>query len=115
MTLDAYVAPQQVVRYALQGRLPKAALASLLTPRARAPFYDACGTIEMRYTEECRAKGDPCLQAGCSAEGERCLEPILAAGIEYDKACGAVWATLFEDAANRDPGWRVTVSEFEVE
>jgi hypothetical protein len=114
MTVDALVPPQQVIAYALEGRLPKPALASLLTPRARRPFYDACGAIEMRYTEDCRAQGDPCLASGCSAEGERCLQPILVAGIEYDKACGAEWAKLFSDAANRDPGWRVTISEYEI-
>lgn len=114
MNVDAFVAPQQVISFALQGRLPKPALATLLTARARRPFYDACGAIEMKYTEACRANGEPCMQSGCSAEGERCLQPILAAGIEYDKACAAVWAPLFEDPANRDPGWRVTVSEYEV-
>jgi hypothetical protein len=114
MTVDALVPPQQVISYALEGRLPKPALASLLTARARRPFYEACGAIELKYTEACRAQGDPCLESGCSAEGERCLQPILAAGRDYDKACGAAWAQLFVDAANRDPGWRVTVSEFEI-
>jgi len=115
MTVDALVAPQHVISLALAGRLPKPALANLLTARARRPFYDACGSIEMSYTEACRAKGDPCLESGCSAEGERCLQPILAAGIDYDKACGAAWAPLFEDPANRDPGWRVTISEYDVD
>jgi hypothetical protein len=114
MTIDALVAPQQVILFALEGRLPKPALAVLLSARARRPFYDACSSIELKYTEECRAKGEPCLESGCSADGERCLQPILAAGVEYDKACGAAWAPLFEDPANRDPGWRVTVSEYEI-
>jgi hypothetical protein len=112
MTVDALVAPQQVIAYALEGRLPKAVLASLLTARARHSFYDACGAIEMRYTEACRAKGETCLEAGCSAEGERCLEPILAAGAEYEKACGTAWAPLFADVANRDPGWRMMLAEY---
>ena len=73
-----------------------------------------CGAIEMQYTEACCEKGEPCLESGCSAEGDRCLQPILAAGTEYDTACGAVWATLFEDPANRDPGWRLTISEYEI-
>jgi len=112
MTVDVLVAPQQVIAYALQGRLRKATLASLLTARARHTFHDACSTIEMRYTEACRASGNPCLEAGCSAEGERCLEPILRAGAEYDSACGAAWAPLFADAANRDSGWRLTISAY---
>lgn len=106
------VTPQQVISYALQGRLPKSALARLLTARARGPFYDACGSIESKYTEACRAIGDPCLESGCSAEGERCLQPILAAELEYDRACGAAWAPLFADAANRHPSWRVDFGEY---
>jgi hypothetical protein len=112
MTVNALVAPQQVIAYALEGRLHKGTLASLLTAGARRSFYDACGAIEMRYTEACRAKGDPCLESGCSAEGERCLEPIVLAGTDYDVACGTAWAPLFADAANRDPSWRVTISEY---
>jgi len=115
MTVDMLVAPQQVISFAVAGRLPKPALATMLTARARRPFYDACAAIEMQYTEACRAKGDPCLDAGCSTEGERCLQPILLAGADYDKACGAIWAALFEDPANRDPGWRVTISQCDVD
>src|SRR4051812_26765009 len=88
MTVDALVAPQQVISLARAGRLPKPALASMLTTRARRLFNDACGEIEMQYTEACRAKGEPCLESGCSAAGERCLQPIVAAGAEYDMTCG---------------------------
>src|SRR5262249_8589687 len=122
MTVDALMTPQQVIEHALEGHFPKPALAGLLSARARRPFYDACGVIEMKYTEACRANGtpcraagNPCLASGCSAEGERCLQPILAAGRDYDKACAAVWAPLFADGANRDLGWRVTVSEYDVD
>ncbi|HJZ76047.1 MAG TPA: hypothetical protein VKE51_30135 [Vicinamibacterales bacterium] len=115
MTVPALMTPQQVIEHALEGHFPKPALAGLLTARARRPFYDACGVIEMKYTEACRANGNPCLASGCSAEGERCLQPILAAGRDYDKACAAVWAPLFADGANRDPGWSVTVSEYDVD
>jgi hypothetical protein len=47
-------------------------------------------------------------------EGERCLQPLLRAGTEYHKKCGAEWAALFADAANRDPSWRVTLSGYEI-
>jgi hypothetical protein len=114
MTVDALVAPEQVIAYAVDGRFSKHALGSLLTAPARRPFYDACGAIEIRFTEACRALNDPCLDSGCSAEGERCLQPLLRAGTDYDKACGAEWAKLFADAANRDPSWRATITSYEV-
>jgi hypothetical protein len=114
MTIDVLVAPEEVMLYAVRGALTKHALATLLTVRARQPFYEACGRIELQYTEACRAKGDPCLESGCSAEGERCLQPLLEAGTDYHKACGAEWAKLFADAANRDPSWRMTVSGYDI-
>jgi hypothetical protein len=112
MTAVTVATPEQVITYAIEGRLSKHALASLLAPAARRPFYDACGAIELQYTEACRALDDPCLASGCSAEGERCLQPVLNAGIEYYKACGAAWAKLFTDGANRDGSWRATLSEY---
>jgi hypothetical protein len=114
MTLDLLVAPETATAYAVQGRLSKHALATLLTAQARRVFFEACARIESQYTEACRAKGDPCLESGCSAEGERCLQPLLEAGTEYHKACGAEWAKLFADAANRDSSWRVTLSGYEI-
>jgi hypothetical protein len=113
MAHHEYDTPEEVITYATGGRLTKHALASLLTARAKQPFLDACATIELKYTKDC-ASTDTCLEAGCSAEGERCLQPLLRAGTEYDKACGAEWAKLFADAGNRDPSWRVTVSAFEL-
>jgi hypothetical protein len=108
------VAPEEVMQLAVRGSLTKHALATLLTLRARRQFYEACAAIESRYTELCRAKNDPCLDSGCSAEGERCLQPLLEAGTEYHKACGGEWATLFADPDNRDPSWRMTVSDSEI-
>ena len=70
---------------AAQGRLSKHTLASLLTAEARRPFLRACAAIEMQYTDECRGKNNPCLASGCSAEGERCLQPLLDAGIDYTR------------------------------
>ena len=114
MTFSALDTPEQVITYATEGLLSKHALAGLLTAQARRLFFDACAAIELKYTEACRALNDPCLESGCSAEGERCLQPVLRAGTEYHKACGAEWTRLFADAANRDPSWRVTVSEYEL-
>ena len=114
MTASALDTPEQVITYATEGRLSKHALASLLTALARRTFFDACGAIEQRYTNECLAMNDPCLESGCAAEGERCLQPLLRAGNDYDKACGAEWARLFADAANRESSWRVTLAEYEL-
>ena len=113
MTASALGMPEPVTTYAIEGRLSKHALASLLTPPAQRPFFDACAAIELTYTEACRALNDPCLESGCAAEGERCLQPLLRAGTDYYKACGAEWAKLFDAPANREPSWRATVSAYE--
>jgi hypothetical protein len=64
--------------------------------------------IERRYTEACTAKNDPCLESGCSVEGEDeiCLQPLLNAGIEYQKACAAEWIKLFRVPRNRIDAWK---------
>jgi hypothetical protein len=113
MAVSAQKTPEDVIRYAVEGRLSKHALASLLTAQARRPFSDACASIQLKYTTDC-ALTDTCLEAGCSAEGERCLQPLLRAGTDYHKACGTEWAKLFADDVNRDPSWRVTVATFEL-
>ena len=113
MSASTHDTPEDLIRYAIGGRLSKHALASLLTAQAREPFSDACATIELKYTRDC-ALSDTCLEAGCSAEGERCLQPLLRAGTEYNKACGTEWAKLFADAVNRDASWGATVSTFEL-
>jgi hypothetical protein len=112
MTASVLDTPERVMTVAMEGRLSKHALASLLTSGARRAFYDACGRIELKYTEECRALNDPCLASGCSAEGERCLQPILRAGVDYYKACGTEWARLFASERNRDNAWKATVAEY---
>lgn len=114
MTLDVHVAPEQVMKYAADGALTKHALGTLLSAPARRRFTEACARVEAQYTEACRAEGDPCLESGCSMEGERCLQPLLRAGTEYHKKCGAEWAALFADVANRDPSWRLTLSGYEI-
>ena len=92
---------EPLLKYAEEGRLTKHALATMLTPEARQRFLDACAAIEKNYTDECAAAKDPCLESGCSAEGEICLQPLLRAGTEYHKACAAEWATLFSKPENR--------------
>lgn len=95
---------------ALGGSLSKSELATLLTRDARRRFEAACAAIELTYTDECRAMNDPCLESGCSAEGERCLQPLLRAEEEYHRACGAEWAKLFADPENRDDAWTVRLA-----
>jgi hypothetical protein len=91
----------QLLKYAEEGRLSKHALATMLLPEPRKQFLDACAVIEERYTEECAAAADPCLESGCPVEGEICLQPLLRAGTEYHKACAAEWAKLFAREENR--------------
>ena len=114
MTLDVLVAPERVMAIAAEGALSKHALGTLLSAPARRRFLEACARIEADYTEACRAQGDPCLESGCSMDGERCLQPLLQAGTEYHKKCGAAWNALFADEANRDASWRVTLSGYEI-
>ena len=114
METRAPASANQVITHAIEGRLSKHALTTLLAPEARRPFLDACAAIELTYTEDCRAKNDPCLASGCSAEGERCLEPLLRAGVDYYKACGAEWAKLFADQSNRAASWSTTLADYEL-
>jgi hypothetical protein len=113
MTPTTIDRPEQVIEYAIEGRLTKHALANLLAPQSRRRFLDTCATIEGRYTTACSAK-DPCLKAGCSCEGEICLQPLLRAATEYQSACGTEWAKLFADGQHRDAAWRQTLSEYEL-
>jgi hypothetical protein len=103
---------EQAMKYAVDGRLTKQALASLLTPESRQTFLDICATIEDGYTAACGAN-DPCLESGCSCEGDTCLQPLLRAMTGYQSAGGVVWAKMFADAAHRDGAWRQMFSEYE--
>ena len=111
MTPATIYRPEQAIEYAIEGRLTKHALANLLAPESRQGFLDACATIEASYTTACAAAKDPCLESGCSCEGETCLQPLLRAGTEYHRACGAIWAKLFAGRQHRDAAWRRTLSE----
>lgn len=99
---------ESLMQDAVAGRLPKQALASLLVPESRDRFLAACAEIEKRITHACATSGQPCLESGCSCDGEACLEPLLRAGSEYLSTCGAEWAKLFAIERNRDVAWRVT-------
>ena len=92
---------QQLLNYAEEGRLTKHALATMLTPEPRRQFLEACAAIEKKYTDDCAAAKDPCLESGCSAVGQICLQPLLRAGTEYHKACAAEWMKLFARRENR--------------
>jgi hypothetical protein len=98
--------PEELMKVAAQGRLPKSALVNLLDFEHRQAFLDACAVIERKYTEDCTATNDPCLESGCAVEGEICLEPLLRAGIEYHRACAAEWIKLFADPRNRIAAWK---------
>ena len=113
MTPTTIDRPEQVMEQAIEGRLTKQALANLLAPESRRRFLDTCATIEESYTTVCGAK-DACLGAGCSCEGEICLQPLLRAGAEYQSKCGTAWAKLFADGQHRDAAWRQTLSEYEL-
>jgi hypothetical protein len=112
MTASTIETAEQVMTQATEGRLSKHALVSLLAAEARPAFLAACAKIELKYTEDCRALNDPCLDSGCSMEGDRCLQPLLRAGTDYHKACGAEWAKLFVHDANRDTAWQAALSDY---
>jgi len=97
---------EALMKVAEEGRLPKGELVNLLDIEHRHAFLAACAAIEKKYTEQCTAANDPCLESGCALEGEICLEPVLRAGIEYHRACAAEWLKLFADPHNRIAAWK---------
>ena len=97
---------ESLMKFAEEGHLSKGVLVNFLRAEKRKPFLDACARIEKKYTEECTAKNDPCLESGCSVEGEICLQPLLYAGVEYHKACAAEWIKMFRNTADRIETWR---------
>ena len=101
--------PERLMRFAEDGHLSKSVLVNLLDEDSRRPYLEACAAIERKYTEECAAQRDSCLESGCSidrAAGEVCLEPLLRAGRDYQKACAAEWVRLFRRPENRIDAWR---------
>jgi hypothetical protein len=106
--------PEQVMAWAIKGRLAKHALASLLAPESRRGFLNACAVIERSYTDACAAAKDPCLESGCSCVGDVCLQPLLRSSTEYHSRCGAEWARLFAERVNRDGSWEITLDAYDV-
>jgi hypothetical protein len=104
---------ETLMRDATEGLLPKQALAGLLALQPRQAFLTACAAIEKSYTNVCSTSGDPCLESGCSCEGETCLEPMQRAGADYHRACGVEFALLFAVGGNRDAAWRLTASGYD--
>ena len=97
--------PDELMALALQGRFTKSELAAYLAIERRPPFLAACAHIEQQFTEACGTTASgPCLESGCSAEGEICLQPLLHAGSAYHRACAEEWLPIFRDAKNRAPG-----------
>ncbi len=105
-TSDPTAGAGHLIELAHEGRLSKELLVGFLARDKRQPYLDACTTIERRFTAECTAAGDPCLEGGCALEGEVCLQPLLRSQTEYFKACGDAWATLFVDPRNRAEPWQ---------
>jgi hypothetical protein len=99
--------PDKLMVFAAEGRLPKQVLASLLGADDALAYRNACAVIEKQYTNDCPTKNGPCLEEGCAVdgEGENCLEPLLRAGPEFHRACGAAWTRLFEDPRHRTQAW----------
>ena len=100
--------PDRLMKFAEDGHVPKRVLVNLLAFDQRQPYLEACMEIERQYTDACIAKNDPCLESGCSVEGEDeiCLQPILNAGIAYQQACAAAWICLFRAPMNRIDVWK---------
>lgn len=100
---------ERLMRFAEDGHLSKHVLVNLLDLESRRPYLDACAAIEKKYTEECAAKNDPCLESDCAidqAEGEICLQPLVRADVEYHKACAGEWIKLFRRPQNRIDAWK---------
>lgn len=101
--------PERLMHFAEEGHVRKDVLGELLDVTSRRSYLEACANIEKQYTAECAAKNDACLESGCSidqASGETCLQPLLNAGIDYDKACAAEWLKLFRSRQNRVDAWK---------
>jgi hypothetical protein len=97
---------EELTQCAAQGILPKSVLVNLIDIDHRQAYLDACAVIEKKYTEDCTATDDPCLESGCAVEGEICLQPLLRAGAEYHKASAAEWIKLFAKPGNRIDSWK---------
>ena len=101
--------PTRVMRYAADGHVRHDVLVKLLDASMQRPYLETCAAIERTYTTDCAGSSEPCLESGCSIDhdaGEICLQPLLRAGEDYEKACTAAWVRLFESPENRTEVWR---------
>lgn len=96
--MNTNYSPAQLMHFAEQGLLAKAEMAQLLPSEPRAEFLDGCAQIEKDFTRACAAEGDFCLASGCALEGESCLNALLKAGPEYNKACGRLWLPFYRSS-----------------
>ena len=96
--MNTNYSPAQLMHFAEQGILAKAEMAHLLPSESRAEFLHACEEVEKDFTRACAADGDFCLASGCALEGESCLNALLKAGPEYNKACGRLWLPLYRSS-----------------
>lgn len=103
---ESLATPEKLMTFAAAGHLPKRVLADLLVGPRRQAFLEACAAIEKKYTEECTAQNDPCLESGCAVAGEVCLQPVLRAELDYHRACAAEWIKVFASRGNRVEAWR---------
>ena len=109
--MDTQSRAEEFRRFAEEGKVTKEVLATMLEAKSRRQFLEACAAIERRYTAECDAANDPCLESGCSVDhehGEACLQPLLRNAVEYRKACAAEWIKLFKSPENRIAEWRTS-------
>ena len=88
----------QLIYSAMNGLLTKDDLAQSLDPELRSEFLQACEEVEKAFTRACAANGDFCLASGCALEGESCLNALLKAGPDFNKACADLWAPLFRSS-----------------
>ena len=84
--------------FTLESVLDKDTLAQLLPSGPRETFLAGCAQVERDLTRACAERGDVCLASGCALEGESCLNALLNAGPEYNKACGRIWLPLFRSS-----------------
>jgi hypothetical protein len=98
--------PEKLMTFAEQGHLSKGVSARLLETDDRRSYLDACAIIERQFTDDCAARNDPCLESGCSAQGEVCLQPLLNAPVEYRKACAVEWIKRFRNPKSRITAWK---------
>ncbi len=93
MTTNSSMA--ELMDFAADGMLDKDVVAQLLPPEPRDAFLAGCAQIERDFTGACVAHGEFCLASGCALEGEACLNALLNAAPEYNKACGRLSLALW--------------------